>query len=113
MPDEGDSQHQHDDEGGSGTAVDEGRPKLKEPMRYAVILHNDDYTTMEFVIEVLMRFFRKTHEESMQITLRVHHEGKGLAGIYGHQIAETKAAQVAEYAKAQGFPLKASIEEVP
>ncbi len=109
----GDSKPKPSDPGDTGVAVEEGRPQLKEPRRYAVLIHNDDYTTMEFVVEVLMRFFRKSNEEAVQITLRVHHEGKGLAGIFGHQIAETKAAQVAEYAKSQGFPLKASIEEVP
>ena len=107
------SKPQQGDPGDSGVAIEEGRPRLKEPRKYAVLIHNDDYTTMEFVVEVLMKFFRKTNEEAVQITLRVHHEGKGLAGIYSHQIAETKAAQVGEYATAQGFPLKASIEEVP
>lgn len=91
-------------------ALDEAIPDLKEPNPYAVILHNDDYTTMEFVIEVLMKFFRKSHEEAMKITLAVHHQGRGVAGIFDYQIAETKAAQVNEYARANGHPLKASAE---
>ena len=93
-----------------GIAVQEGRPKLKEPPRYAVFLHNDDYTTMEFVIEVLRRYFHKKHEEAMQIMLQVHQQGKGIAGIYHLEIAETKVVQVHEYARSKGFPLMCSIE---
>jgi ATP-dependent Clp protease adaptor protein ClpS len=93
-------------------AVQEGKPKLKEPPRFAVLLHNDDYTTMEFVIEVLMRFFQKTQEEAVKVTLQVHHNGKGVAGIYSFDIAETKAAQVMDYARAHGYPLKSTTEAV-
>lgn len=92
--------------------VQEGRPILKEPPKYAVILHNDDYTTFDFVVEVLQKFFRKTSEEAAQITLNVHNQGRGLAGVYSHQIAETKVAQVAEYAKNHNFPLRATAEPV-
>jgi ATP-dependent Clp protease adaptor protein ClpS len=94
----------------SDVAVEEGRPKLKEPPRFAVVLHNDDYTTMDFVIEVLRRFFQKTNEQALEITLKVHHEGRGVAGIYTREIAETKVAQVAEAAQARGFPLRCSAE---
>jgi ATP-dependent Clp protease adaptor protein ClpS len=93
-------------------AVQEGKPKLKEPPRFAVLLHNDDYTTMEFVIEVLMRFFQKTQEEAVKVTLQVHHNGKGVAGVYSFDIAETKAAQVMDYARAHGYPLKSTTEAV-
>lgn len=96
----------------SDVAVEEGRPRLKEPPKYAVILHNDDYTTFDFVVEVLQRFFHKSQEEAAQITLRVHEQGKGLAGIYSFQIAETKVAQVSDYARAHGFPLRCSAEPV-
>jgi ATP-dependent Clp protease adaptor protein ClpS len=95
----------------SGVAVQEGKPKLKEPPKYAVLLHNDDYTTMEFVVEVLQRFFRKSGEEAMEIMLKVHNDGRGVAGIYSFEIAETKAAQVQELAKSRGFPLKCTIEK--
>ena len=91
-------------------AIKEGRPKVKEPPRFAVLLHNDDYTTMEFVIEILKRYFHKKEEEAMHITLRVHQQGKGIAGIFHLEIAETKALQVHEYARSRGFPLKCSIE---
>jgi ATP-dependent Clp protease adaptor protein ClpS len=92
-------------------AVEEAPPRLKEPKHFAVMLHNDDYTTMEFVTEVLQRFFHKTGEEAVQIMLKVHQEGKGIAGIYTYQIAETKVAQVHEYARSKDFPLKCTIED--
>jgi ATP-dependent Clp protease adaptor protein ClpS len=86
------------------------RPQTKEPRQYAVILHNDDYTTMEFVIEVLIRFFRKTQEEALAITLQVHQRGRGVAGIYSFEIAETKVFQVTELAQSRGHPLKCTTE---
>ena len=86
-------------------------PQLREPSKYAVILLNDDYSTMEFVIEVLQKFFQKTREDSLQIMIRVHQEGRGLAGIYTRDIAETKSAQVQELARSKGFPLKCTIEK--
>src|SRR5262245_34293438 len=99
----------------SGLAVEEGRPKTrragKEPPKYAVFLLNDDYTTMEFVIEILKKYFQRTEQEAVTIMLRVHHSGKGVAGIYSYEIAETKAAQVEEYARTRGFPLKCEVEE--
>ena len=101
--------HQEDD---AGVAVQTGKPKLKEPAKYAVILHNDDYTTMEFVLEVLQHFFRKGQEEAMQIMLRVHHVGNGVAGIYSQEIAETKIVQVADYSKEKGHPLRCTAEPV-
>lgn len=108
-----DQEHEHEsDEGGLGVAVEEGRPQLKEPPQYAVVLHNDDFTTMEFVIEVLLKYFRKSHDEAVDITLKVHHEGRGVAGIFSHQIAETKVAQVSEYARAHSHPLKCTAEPV-
>ncbi len=91
-------------------AIQEGRPILKEPQRYAIYLLNDDYTTMEFVVEVLTRFFRKTSEEAVQIMLQIHQQGKGVAGIYSFEIAETKAMQVQDYARSKGFPLSCHIE---
>jgi len=100
-----------DDDSESDVAVQISKPKLKEPPKYAVLLHNDDYTTMEFVIEVLARFFGKTQEEAIQVMLKVHHEGRGVAGIYSRDIAETKVAQATEYAKASGHPLKVTAEE--
>ena len=86
------------------------RPEVKEPRQYAVILHNDDYSTMEFVIEVLTRFFKKSHEEAVEVTLQVHQAGRGVAGIYSFEIAETKVFQVTELAPGRGHPLKCTVE---
>jgi ATP-dependent Clp protease adaptor protein ClpS len=94
----------------SEVAVQESRPKPKEPPHYAVILHNDDYTTMEFVVEILRRYFQKTGEQAVQIMLQVHQQGRGIAGVYHFEIAETKVAQVHDYATSKGYPLKCSVE---
>ncbi len=96
--------------GDAGVAVQEGRPKLAEPRKFKVLLHNDDYTTMEFVIEVLTTFFHKSAAEAQRIMLKVHQDGVGVAGVYSFEIAETKAAQVEEAARSRGFPLKCTIE---
>lgn len=97
----------HDD---GGIAVEVGKPRLKEPRKYLVFLHNDDYTTMEFVIEVLETYFHKSGAEAQRIMLSVHHAGRGVAGVYSHEIAETKCSQVENAARSRGFPLKCSIE---
>lgn len=86
------------------------RQKLKRPPRYKVILHNDDYTTMEFVIYVLERIFGKSKEESYAIMLLVHNEGKGVCGIYTYEVAETKMKRVSLEAKKDGHPLLCTIE---
>lgn len=99
-------------EGGSeiDAIVETGKAKPAEPPKYAVWLHNDDYTTMEFVVEVLRKFFAKTEEDAARVMLKVHHEGKGVAGVYSFEIAETKASQVKDYAKSKGHPLLCSVE---
>jgi ATP-dependent Clp protease adaptor protein ClpS len=84
---------------------------LDEPDRYKVILHNDDYTTMEFVIEVLVKVFHKSIVESEQIMLTVHKKGKAVCGIYTYDIAQTKVYQVRQLAKENGFPLLATFEQ--
>ncbi len=90
--------------------VEDVREKLEHPPKYAVVLHNDDYTTMDFVIEVLIRYFRKTETEAAEIMLRIHNVGYGVAGVYSFEIAETKAAQVTEAARARQFPLRCTLE---
>lgn len=85
--------------------------EIDEPKRYKVLLLNDDYTTMDFVIEVLINYFSHTIEEAVAIMMLIHEKGKGICGIYTHEIAETKAAQVKQEAIKKGFPLRAIIEE--
>ncbi len=85
--------------------------KLEEPKRYKVFLLNDDYTTMDFVIDVLQEVFHKSYEEAVEIMLTVHKKGKGLCGVYTYEIAETKVDQVHRLARAHEFPLKATMEE--
>lgn len=96
-------------EGESGIATITER-KTKLPRKYKVLLHNDDYTTMEFVILVLQKFFNKTMEEAQAIMLKVHNEGHGVCGVYTYEIAESKAFKVSQYAKDNGHPLKCTIE---
>ncbi len=95
---------------GDGVAVQKAKPKLKVPRRFAVVLLNDDYSTMEFVIEVLKRFFHKNSDDAARIMLEVHHKGRGVAGVYSFEIAETKCLQVNEFAQSQGHPLKCEVE---
>ena len=85
--------------------------EIKEPLRFKVVLHNDDYTTMEFVIKVLQMVFSKSEEEASEITLKVHKEGVGVCGIYCYEVAETKAKKVEKMALDEGHPLKISLEE--
>jgi ATP-dependent Clp protease adaptor protein ClpS len=85
--------------------------ELKEPPQYKVLLLNDDYTTMEFVVQVLMSVFHKSIEESTRIMLKIHHNGIGLCGIYPFEIAEVKVSTVHALAKERGFPLKCTMEK--
>jgi ATP-dependent Clp protease adaptor protein ClpS len=84
---------------------------LKYPKMYKVLILNDDYTSMEFVIDVLMNVFHKSFSEAETIMLEVHKKDKGLCGVYTHEIAETKVAQVHKKARENGFPLRAEMEE--
>jgi len=85
--------------------------KMKKPKQYKVIMYNDDYTTMEFVINILVRVFNKNIIESEKIMLDVHERGKGVAGIYSHDIAITKVSTAMSMAKEKGFPFKLTVEE--
>lgn len=84
---------------------------LKYPSRYKVFILNDDYSSMEFVIDVLMSIFHKSYEEAEAVMLEVHKKEKGICGIYTHEIAETKVMEVHKKARENGFPLKAIMEE--
>lgn len=85
--------------------------ELEEPKKYRVYLLNDDYSTMDFVIEVLTKVFRKTVDEATIIMFNIHNNGKEVCGVYTHEIASTKVAQVKNMARSKGFPLKAIMEE--
>lgn len=85
--------------------------QTKEPARFKVLLINDDYTTMDFVVEVLETVFHKTPAEAFRIMMQVHTQGKGLCGVYTFEVAETKVEAVHELARQNGFPLRASLEE--
>lgn len=88
------------------------RRDLLRPRRYRVVLHNDDYTTMEFVIQILLDLFHKTRTEAMHLMLHVHAKGRGVCGEYPHDVAETKVALVTDRAKESGFPLLCTMEPV-
>ena len=103
----GDSQN---DDSDSDIAVQTAPPQLKKPPLYAVVLMNDDYTPMDFVIEILQQYFALNLDQATQVMLTVHYEGKGVAGVYPRDIAETKANQVNNYARSQGHPLLCQIE---
>ena len=88
------------------------REDITEPPMFKVLLHNDDYTTMEFVVDLLMVVFHKSFEEATRIMLNVHKTGYGVCGVYTYEIAETKLETVHELARERGFPLKSSMEKV-
>jgi ATP-dependent Clp protease adaptor protein ClpS len=93
-----------------GLALEEAKPKLKKPPMYKVVLINDDYTPMEFVVHILEAFFGMNREKATHIMLNVHKQGKGICGIYTLDVAETKVAQVNEYSKQNQHPLLCTLE---
>ena len=104
-----------DGEGGDGEGktglVTKTRPKTKQPSLYKVLLLNDDYTPMEFVVHVLERFFNKGREDATRIMLHVHHKGVGICGVFTYEIAETKVAQVMDFARQHQHPLQCTMEK--
>ncbi|MBI1321170.1 MAG: ATP-dependent Clp protease adapter ClpS [Candidatus Hydrogenedens sp.] len=95
---------------GQGAAVKD-RTKLRPPRRYKVLLLNDNYTTMEFVVEVLQGIFHKPHDEAVRIMMNVHKNGSGLAGVYVRAVAEAKVAAVHDLAQESGYPLRCEMEQ--
>src|SRR6202158_2572473 len=96
---------------GTGLVVEEAAPKLKRPPLYQVVLLNDDYTPMEFVVEVLERIFALDRIRATRIMLEVHTRGRGVCGVFTFEIAETKVAQVTAYARQHQHPLLCTMEE--
>jgi ATP-dependent Clp protease adaptor protein ClpS len=94
-----------------GEVLERTKPVIKEPALYQVILHNDDYTTMDFVVEVLEQVFQKHPAEAFRLMLQVHTQGRAVCGMYPFEVAETKVSTVHDRAQAAGFPLRASVEE--
>lgn len=97
---------QHDEE-----VLTERKQKLQKPPLYKVLLHNDDFTTMDFVVFILVQVFHKPEAEALQIMLAVHQQGVGVAGVYTYEVAETKVNQVHNLAKSHEYPLLCTLEE--
>ncbi|MCB0413891.1 MAG: ATP-dependent Clp protease adapter ClpS [Bdellovibrionales bacterium] len=106
-----DSYREEDDNHSQTGILEKTKTKTKKPSLYKVILLNDDYTPMDFVILVLMKFFKKSEQEATQIMLNVHQKGSGLAGVFPFEVAETKVYQVNGLAKNQKYPLKCILEK--
>ena len=116
MSDRRDNQGLNGTDGGNGTGLGTGvaaktRPKTKRPSLYKVLLLNDDYTPMEFVVHILERIFGKNRDEAVQIMLHVHRHGVGICGVFTFEVAETKVAQVIEFARRHEHPLQCTMEK--
>ena len=94
-----------------GEVLEKPKPKTRKPRLFHVVLHNDDYTTMEFVVKILESVFHKPEPEAFRIMMQVHLHGSGLAGVYPWEVAETKVETVTSMARHAEFPLRATIEE--
>lgn len=101
----------HEHEHGHGIAVAPARPDVQRPPLYSVLLLNDDYTPMDFVVDVLIRFFGMNLEKATQVMLHVHTRGRGVCGVFTREIAESKVAQVNEYARMHQHPLLCTMEQ--
>ncbi len=110
LPRLGEERSGDEDDGRVGISV-QTRAVVKRPSMYRVLLLNDDYTPMEFVVHVLERIFNKSHEEATEIMLKVHHRGVGVCGVFTFEVAETKAGQVMDLARRNQHPLQCTIEK--
>lgn len=99
-----------DDNMDDGVAIAEAKPKTKKPPMYKVVILNDDYTPMEFVVHILQAFFNLTHEKAQNVMLNVHTKGKGVCGVYTRDVAETKVEQVNDYSRQNQHPLLCTME---
>jgi ATP-dependent Clp protease adaptor protein ClpS len=112
MKDNNDSDGNGGDGPGNGTGlVTKTRPKTKKPSLYKVLLLNDDYTPMEFVVHILEKIFSKNREEAVDVMLHVHRHGVGMCGVFTYEVAETKVAQVIEFARRHQHPLQCTMEK--
>lgn len=100
-----------DDDEANGDVATKTRPRTQRPSLYKVLLLNDDYTPMEFVVLVLQKFFSKSQEDATQIMLHVHQKGVGICGVFTYEVAETKVAQVIEFARQHQHPLQCTMEK--
>ena len=98
-------------EGPATGVIVKAKPKTKKPSMYKVLMLNDDYTPMEFVVHILERFFNKTREEATRIMLHVHRRGVGVCGVYTYEVAETKVTQVTDFARQHQHPLQCTLEK--
>jgi ATP-dependent Clp protease adaptor protein ClpS len=112
MSDKKDNNNNGDGRNGDGTGVvTKTRAKTKKPSLYKVLILNDDYTPMEFVVHILERFFNKGREDAVTIMLHVHRHGVGICGVFTYEVAETKVAQVIEFARRHQHPLQCTMEK--
>ena len=102
--------NEKDDRGSGDLLVEEAPPRVKKPKMYRVIMVNDDYTPMEFVVHVLESFFSMNRQQATKVMLEVHTKGKGVCGIFPYDLAETKATQVVDYARSNEHPLICTVE---
>ncbi len=106
------SEDQKDDQAGNKTGVlTKAQPKTKKPSMYKVLMLNDDYTPMDFVVHILLKYFQKSEDEAVQIMLNVHQTGVGICGVYSFEIAETKVMQVIDDARRNEHPLQCTLEK--
>ena len=103
-------QHNPDDDYSDDVATAEVKPKIKKPPMYKVVILNDDYTPMEFVVHILQAFFNLQHEKAQNVMLNVHTKGKGVCGVYTRDVAETKVEQVNDYSRQNQHPLLCTME---
>ena len=106
-----DQRNENEQHGSYDLAVEEARPKIKQPPLYRVVLINDDFTPMEFVVDILESIFGMERTRATQVMLEVHTKGKGRCGVFTYEIAETKVAQVTSYAQQHQHPLMSTLEE--
>ncbi len=103
---------EHEQGSGHGLALETSRPEVARPPLFQVVLLNDDFTPMDFVVEVLAAFFSLDRERAMQVMLHVHTRGKGVCGVFTREVAETKVTQVNEYSRAHQHPLLCTMEKL-